>query len=133
MADTRPTREQERAQAAYSKVSGVAASDTGWKQDYGRQCRHLPALIHQSGLCQTLTFLAAKGAADKKKGYFQQVLDDLACVTKIEKDGKALTAAVRTADMQKYQWMSREALACAQWLKRYTEALGLGSEEGTEP
>ncbi len=129
MADERPTREQERAQAAFQLISEVEKQK--WKQEYGRQCLHLPALIHQCGLCQTLAFLEAKGA-DEKKPWFRVLLNHLGSLTKIASDWRGLTNEVRNAPLLRYQWMTRETLACAQWLKRYAEAVlkvQLGEEE----
>ena len=129
MPDTKPTRQQQRAQAAFRKISAVKSQR--WKVEYGRQCMHLPTLIHQCGLCQALAFLEAKGADEKKKPWFNALLNDLADVTGIAANSKALTEATRRADVLRYQQMSREALACAQWLQRYAEAI-LKIERGAE-
>jgi len=122
MAETKPTRDQERAQTAYSRVDDVRkdASPGGrYAKEYRTQCLHLPALIHHCGLCQALAFLQAKGAGAEGKKHFQQILNDLATVSKRAE----LPAKARTADVQEYQRMTMEAMACAEWLKRYAEAL----------
>ncbi len=129
MPDAVRTREQHRAQAAYDRVSAVAGEP--WKEDYGRQCVHLPALIQQSGLCQALAFLDAKGADERKKPCFHRLLDDLAAVTRLAPDGRRLAGEARQADVTRYQWMTIEALKCAQWFKRYAEAV-LKVEAGGE-
>lgn len=132
MPDRPGTREQERAQAAFRKVSDVSSED--WKKHYGRQCLHLPALIHQCGLCQALTFLESKGADDDKKPWFHRLLDDLAHMMDI-RGRQALTETVRNAPLSEYQRLTLEALKCAQWFKRYAEAIlkvEPGVDEGTE-
>ena len=128
MAERKPTRDQERAQAAYMAVSKANS------KDYGRQCLRLPALIHQCGLCQTIAFFQAKGGEDgnsKGKPFFSAVLRDLAAVSKLGSGAEELAEKARKADMKTYQWMTGEALASAQWLKRYAEAV-LKVEPGGE-
>ena len=112
------TREQQRAQAAYNCVKGG-------DEAYGRVCAHLPALIHECGLCQTVAFLLAKGNGEEKK-YFYDVLADLWSVVQPESglDVEAIDKRVREEDsITEYQRLSHEALACAQWFSRYAEAL----------
>jgi len=117
------TRDQHRAQAAFRKIKN--SQPESWHEDYGRQCLHLPALIHQSGLCQALAFLEAKGA---KKPEHRQLLIDI-----LEAAQLGSPENVRTAHLSDYQRMTREALACAQWFKRYAEAIlrvEAGGDEG---
>jgi CRISPR-associated protein Cmr5 len=115
------TRDQRRAQAAFDRIKGAQRED--WAEDYGRQCLHLPALIHQCGLCQTLTFLEAKEA---KKPWFKRLREDVIGVAGLES-----TAHVRDMDVSEYQRLTRETLACVQWFKRYAEAI-LKVEAGGE-
>lgn len=116
------TRDQERAHAAYQAVS--RANTRKDKDHYGRQCLRLPALIHQCGLCQTIAFFQAKGGeTGEKKEHFRNVLEDLAAVSRLGEDATELAQKAREEDMKTYQWMTREALASAQWLKRYAEAV----------
>lgn len=117
MPDSNPrTREQVRAAKAHDLVSGVKA--TAGAREFGRQCLRLPALIHQCGLCQALAFLEAKKRSD--------VIDSLAQVVAAPErglDGAAFARKSREAGMTEYQWLTREALRSAQWLKRYCEAI----------
>lgn len=133
MAERKPTRDQKRAQEAYQAIRRV--KDQGrFAENYGRQCLRLPALIHQCGLCQALAFFQAKGGevGDKKgKEYFHQVLQDLAKVSGLGESGEKLAERAWSEDMKTYQWMTREAMASAQWLKRYAEAV-LKVESGGE-
>lgn len=132
MAERKASRDQKRAQAAYRAVSD--AKSQAWRKDYGRQCLRLPALIHQCGLCQAIAFFQAKGGevGDKKgKEYFHQVLQDLAVVSGLERSAEKFAERARSEDMKTYQWMTGEAMASAQWLKRYAEAV-LKVEPGGE-
>ena len=118
------TREQRRAQAAFRKIK--QAQGSAQPEAYGRQCLHLPALIHQCGLCQALTFLEAKAP---KKPECRELLADI-----LEAAGIGSTANVRDAEVTAYQRMTRDALACAQWFKRYAEAIlrvEAGGDEGS--
>lgn len=117
------TRDQRRAQSAFQRIKDVERS--AWPKEYGRQCLRLPALIHQCGLCQALAFLQAKGA---KRDECRQLLADIVGVA-----GLGSAEHVRDAELTQYQILTREALACAQWFKRYAEAIlrvEAGGEEG---
>lgn len=116
------TRDQKRAQEAFRLVSEVKSNQA----DYGRQCKHLPALIHECGLAQAIAFLLSKQK--------DSVVDHLAEIMEIESTppngrGRELNAVVTKCDIQRYMHLSRESLACAQWMKRYAEALGLVKED----
>lgn len=118
------TRDQQRAQTAYDSVLRVHDStrEQKWKEGYGRQCLRLPALIHECGLCQTVAFLESK-AKGKQDTYFYQVLTDLAITSRPSSAVEVFSEKVRSSPMKGYQWMTREAMVCAQWLKRYAEAI----------
>lgn len=119
------TREQRRARDAFNAVNARLESCNN--EDYGRQCLHLPALIHQCGLCQAVAFFESKGAS---RSFFIAALDDLSMVmgvgNRVELRNRALNCS-----MQEYQRWTREALKSAQWLKRYAEAL-LNVEPGND-
>ncbi len=115
-----PSRDQQRAQAAFERV--MAVSTEAWRTDYGRQCLHLPALIHQCGLCQAMAFLQAKGS-DGGKPWFTRLLRDFGQVTQPGMSPEEFTETVRKIGVQAYQRTSREALQCAQYFKRYAEAI----------
>lgn len=124
MNKSKATRDQQRAQTAYESVARVhdSTKDQKWKDGYGRQCLRLPALIHECGLCQTVAFLESK-AKGKQDAYFHQVLADLAITSRPSTEVDEFSERVRSASMKDYQWMTREALVCSQWLKRYAEAI----------
>jgi CRISPR-associated protein Cmr5 len=119
MPDNSPrTREQVRAAVAHDFIRGMKSGE----KEVARQFLRLPALIHQCGLCQALAFMEAKK--------FEHVLAGLALVVSAPEeepekrlDGAGLAKRARDAGMIEYQWLSREALRSAQWLKRYSEAI----------
>jgi len=123
MTKVRSTREQVRAQSAYVRIEALLSESPAWIKDYGRQSLRLPALIHHCGLCQALAFLESKSAGEKGEAY-RRLLSDLATVSGLG----GLASEARGADIAKYIRMTQEAIASAEWLKRYAEALGL-----TEP
>ncbi|MGB9618951.1 MAG: type III-B CRISPR module-associated protein Cmr5 [Armatimonadota bacterium] len=112
-------REQYWARMAFEKVSSVGTQP--WAEDYGRQAKHLPALIHQCGVCQALTFLQAKGAAAGGAAK-RQLLKDLASALQFS-SADALIAEARDSATTSYHLLTRNALGCAVWFKRYAEAL----------
>jgi len=128
MSDKTATRNQERARAAYTKVDNV--KDESWGMDYGRQCLRLPALIQQCGLCQAIAFYQSKAGRkdndqEKEKGrvYFSRLLSDLGEIARIDSDVDRFADKIRNASVPEYVWMTREVIACANWLKRYSEAV----------
>ncbi len=138
MSDTKPTRNQERAQVAYRRIQVIHDQNEDLQKEYRRRCVELPALIRKNGLCQALAFYEVKGKAgdeskqeskSDKSFAFRQVLNDLAEITKIADNGAALASKVRDEDVVRYQWMTREALVRAEWMKRYAEAILPESEE----
>ncbi|HOP06586.1 MAG TPA: type III-B CRISPR module-associated protein Cmr5 [candidate division Zixibacteria bacterium] len=121
------TRGQQRAQKAFSLVN--AAANNEWKDDYGRQCMHLPMLIQQSGLAQAIAFLESKASDEKKSAYFGCLLDDFTALVGKSANRTEFAQLVRSAPVSEYQWLVREALACATWMKRYAEAVLKASYE----
>lgn len=125
MSNIKVTRDQQRAQTAYESVATVAddqSQEKKWKDGFGRQCLRLPALIHEYGLCQTVAFLEAK-AKGKTDTYYHHVLSALVCTSKLAEGIPEFSNKIRSAAMKEYQWMTRESMVCAQWLKRYAEAI----------
>ncbi|MCC6343671.1 MAG: type III-B CRISPR module-associated protein Cmr5 [Bryobacterales bacterium] len=120
-----PSREQIRAQLVFAKVSAIAGSneDNDFKKKYGSNCRRLASLIHQCGLCQTVAFMQSKAAREPA---FHKLLSDFASVLLPEGQhphANTLATQTRTIPFSSYQWLSRDALQCATWFKRYAEAL----------
>jgi CRISPR-associated protein Cmr5 len=117
-----PTREQERAQRAYERVHRQR-NDAERKQeaDYQRFAKRFPALIQSCGLAQALAFAEAK----EQKAY----LSDLAHVITKDLQAERLTQQAREEPLPVYQKLTRDTLAAATWLKRYSEAVLRGEDE----
>lgn len=121
------TRQQERAQAAYARVSPHvhdpraenARVEKEKEADYMRFAKSFPALIQSCGLAQALAFAASK-APD---GYLEDLAQVMAAGSKED-----LARQAREAEVPAYQRISRDALAAATWVKRYAEALLKGDE-----
>ena len=70
-------------------------------------------LHYSCGLAQAVAFAQAKD----KSAY----LDDLSNVMRID-DNSVLGNISRTVDLVEYLQITREAIECATWIKRYAEA-----------
>ncbi len=112
------TADQKRAQAAFARVNAVASKSEAFKKKYSTQCRRLPQLIQRCGLCQTVAFLQSK----KTEEAIGHALDDFARVT-AENDADTFARQCRESHLSEYQRLTRHALQCAAWMKRYAEAL----------
>jgi CRISPR type III-B/RAMP module-associated protein Cmr5 len=142
------SREQHWAQVASRLVRSRDAKT--YRTEYGIQCLRLPAAIHECGLCQTLAFIEAKaqGISEREKSgkkHFAALLEDLSEALGVSDRvaangvpatprGQLLAQMVRDADLMEYRRLSRDALHCANYLKRYAEAilkvqLGADTEE----
>ncbi|NYT10564.1 MAG: CRISPR-associated protein Cmr5 [Methanosarcinales archaeon] len=105
----RTTKQQERAQKAY----GCFSPEKNVGDDYRQFAKRFPALLHSCGLAQAVAFAQAKD----KSAY----LDDLSNVMRID-DNSVLGNISRTVDLVEYLQITREAIECATWIKRYAEA-----------
>lgn len=105
--------------------------------------RKLPALIHGSGLGQTLAFLRAKQGNDGEKSHAHvyTILSDWLCQS--NNKGCVFTGgnpndalqAIAHGNMRQYMAAQNEALALLDWLVKLAQALlaqpdGQGREEG---
>lgn len=118
----RALRDQERARAARAAVQNFLASERDQKvhEEYRQELQQLPARIQSSGLGQTLAFYASKGA-NSMHGH---IGGTLALTLASPADSTlALLDAVVAGDVHKYRRLTREALAFAEWLKRYAKAM----------
>ena len=111
-------REQDRALSAQKTVT--ARKDSGGKE-YRQELQQLPSRILASGLGQTLAFYASKG----KGSIHKDIGDDLA---KYLTEGKIRDIVdflnqIMKGTTAEYRQMTRQALAYAEWLKRYSKAL----------
>jgi CRISPR-associated protein Cmr5 len=122
--NTHQTRQQRRAQKAYKCISprtkdanGQEIKNDKYNEEYNQLAKRFPALVHNCGLAQALAFVQAK-EKDAGKAYISHLSD----VMDLKKD-EDLGNISRSADLIKYQWLTREAIESATWLKRYSEAL----------
>lgn len=118
------TRQQKRAQVAIEKVKVQERKDTG---DYSQIAKKFPALVQTCGLAQALAFVAAK---EGQTG--SDYIHDLSAVMN-QQNVQDLPALSREASMVDYQHLTREAIASATWLKRYSEALLRDETGGQNP
>jgi CRISPR-associated protein Cmr5 len=107
----RQTRQQMRAQVAYSCVSSRPRGD----KDYVQLAKKFPALVHNCGLAQAIAFVRAKENATGD--------DYVTHLTKTMGEEEDIGNSSRSAHLMKYQHLTREAIESATWLKRYSEAL----------
>ena len=120
------TLEQKRAALAFKHVRQVkestAAEDKKADRNlYGSMAQKLPVLIRTAGLCQALHFVRSR-----KKDVLDELLDHLAeQLKRAEPDitgRESLCEQAREADLQSYLWLSREALASAEWYARLAQS-----------
>jgi CRISPR-associated protein Cmr5 len=108
------TRAQQYAQRAFDKVLIQAKIPKDQRDKYSGFAKRFPTLVHSCGLAQALAFAQAKAPSS--------YLDDLSFVLN-RGDRQLLFEKSREAEIPEYIQLSREAIAAAGWLKRYTEAL----------
>ncbi len=113
---------------AYERVAAITKDNA---PKYLSFARSFPTLIHTCGLVQASAFALAK------RGEHGLVLNDLAYVMTGDKavTGDTLQSKIRdTDDLANYQSLTRRALVCATWIKRYAEAVhGLTEDKPPAP
>lgn len=130
------TLDQKRASRAYQDVHAIAkehVKNSQERQQYGTLAQKLPILIRSAGLCQALYFLQSRA---KNQKVVEELLTHLAgqlnrADPKIL-DASSLLDRVRASDLQAYLWLTREALAVAEWYARLSQCeleVVRGSEE----
>lgn len=120
------TREQARGDRAFQHIQTLSKGEEA--ERYGQYAHKLPILIRQAGLAQALTFAHAK----KATRLIEHLADQLHSAGLLESKGaEALMSAARTADLMRYQRLSREVMACLSWYKRFVESV-LGIDAGEE-
>src|SRR5262245_6912947 len=115
------TLEQRRAALAFEHVSLIQAATDEERERYGGMAQKLPVLIRTAGLCQALHFIQSRN-----KPILGTLLDHLAEQLKRAdpgiSDAKSLCERARKAELQKYLWLAREALASAEWYARLAQS-----------
>ncbi len=118
-----PTRDQERAAIAFTCVT----KRIGWSltecKEYTNMARSASALIRASGLAQALEFIDTRS-----KNTQQAVLADLGQIvlrhTNHLNKGQALKTQSRNeVQLSNYMMLTRETLACLQWLARFGKSV----------
>lgn len=119
------TREQERASYVLERVQKYE-KDEKFRKDYGSMALRFPALLRSAGLVQALAF----GASRNNKAHKQFVYDFVAVLGKLEGEHlegeqafKEYFGRVREAELPEYLRMTREALAVADWFKRFAQSV----------
>ena len=108
-----------RAQNAYGCVSSVEKEKVIKEketEDYAQIAKKFPALVHNCGLAQAIAFVQAK-EGETGETYIAHLTK-----TMMSEEGD-IGSASRSADLMKYQRLTREVIESATWLKRYSEAL----------
>lgn len=129
------TVEQERAKQAWDNIQSIQAD----KNKYGSLARRLPSLLQTNGLGQTLAFLRSKAKGKAATESEHQTMYQHLSVWVMKKMGqpddkqkKMLMEWIIKQPSPIYRRATAEAMAFAQWLKRFAEAEGLGSEQGED-
>lgn len=111
-------KEQDRAKKAHEVVKARVQAPNA--TEYRQELQQLPSRLLSCGLGQTLAFAVAKEGVPKMAG------DDLAAFLAREPQKNAqglLDEIINSGSAADYRRLSREALAYAEWLKRYAAAL----------
>jgi CRISPR-associated protein Cmr5 len=124
------TLEQQRAGLAFEQIKDLSnRREEEAKRDYAPMAQKLPILIRSAGLCQALHFVRSR----HKRPVLAELLDHLAAQLRRTDptiaDGAGLCERARQAGLTDYLWMTREALACAEWYARLSQS-ELGVERG---
>lgn len=118
MNSQRRTLEQERAGHAWAAVQRAGS------KDFGSTARDLPAMLQVNGLGQTLAFLRSKGHHDLLDGISSWV------VPRVGASEDLLKWIIEDASAVEYRRAASEAMAIAEWLKRFAEADAKGEVGG---
>jgi len=125
------TREQQYAVRVFTQVDAVKQAhkdkDDPYRTKYGAMAHRLPVLIRTAGLVQALAFLQTR---DEKEAAWHDLLGHLA-ITVGYKNGAALAAQSRNADLGAYMQLTAKVLAALVWYKRFAESV-LNVKSGAE-
>lgn len=127
------TLEQQRAALAYRHVQEVPRDDEKMRDLYGSMAQKLPVLIRTAGLCQAVHFVRSR-----KKEILNTLLDHVAGqLHRVDEEitnGAKLCERVRNVELSQYLWLTREALASAEWYSRLSQSeLGVDRGKDTNP
>ncbi len=119
MANSITTKEQQRAKFALDKINSLGKIDSETANFFVG----LPTMLLTNGLGQTLAFLLSKKGKDNKYGNkyitaFEAIREHL----KGDKDNLKFLGNFNSMNQKDYLENQKEALAVANWLKRYARA-----------
>jgi CRISPR-associated protein Cmr5 len=115
-------RQQDRASSAMKAVASCKDRRGEKLKEYRQELQQLPSMILTSGLGQTLAFYASKGGIHEEIGGQLAVFLTQNHAQKASKTVDLLNLLM-TGSAAHYRKITREALAYAEWLKRYSKAL----------
>ncbi len=119
------TREQKRASFAYARVKQHEQNEK-IRKDYGSMALRFPALLRSAGLVQALAFVESRSNEGHKRFIhdFASVLAELEGANPSGKEAfDNLFERARKAELPEYLRMTREALAVADWFKRFAQSV----------
>lgn len=123
------TLDQERAKLAFEHIAEVK----GWKEPdrkkYASIVHAMPALLRSAGLSQALHFVLSR-KSEPQRAFLDHMAAQLRRANQAIRGRDALLGAVRSAEMTAYLRLSREALACVDWYRRFVQGeLGIAAGE----
>jgi len=119
------TREQNRAARVYKYVKKYEKNEKV-RKDYGSMALRFPALLRSAGLVQALAFVDSRGNDAHKQFIhdFASVIYELEGKPKRGKEAfEQYFQEARDAQLAQYLRMTREALAVADWFKRFAQSV----------
>ena len=114
------TAEQERAKRAFEFVSQVLDNEK-IKKDYLGTVRKIPQMITYNGLITTLAFLKSKENHEDYKMALNHLTEYLCEKLGIENDYRKLLETLYESPLEKYMFITQEAIYFSIWLKRIAE------------
>ncbi|GMV34421.1 MAG: type III-B CRISPR module-associated protein Cmr5 [Chloroflexi bacterium CFX1] len=114
------TLDQILAEAAYHKVAAFGdehKKGTTERKQYGSMAHKLPILVRTAGLAEAISFVESRG----KDGH-KVLLKDLGEIV-LEGNGGNFAEESRSAEMQKYMYLTRRTLLALKWFKRFAESV----------
>ncbi len=111
------TRDQYYATTVYAQVESVAGASDAFRKKYGGLAHKLPVLIRTAGLAQALAFVNARGE-DAGKRLLQHLAEALDLANQ-----DTLLKRAREDDLNKYIYLTQQALAALLWYKRFAQSV----------
>ncbi len=115
-----PTLDQTRAKLAFADITEVKKLDEAGRKKYASMVHAMPSLLRSAGLSQALHFVQSRKNDDQKRlvEHFAKQLSRLNAKIKTSDD---LLREVRESELSMYLRMTQEALACANWYRRFVQ------------